>query len=184
MLSCVKNYQACKEIPILARLLGMMIPKSIHEKRKHHLAHSSERVDNRLAMKTDRPDIWTHILRHTNSEQSKKGLSLHQMYSNASTFMIAGTETTATQLSGLTYLLLKNPDMMKQLTSDIREAFPSRDKINMQSLAQLEFLNCCLEEGLRYYPPVVIGMPRITPEPGATVCGQFVPAGVCAISDD
>jgi cytochrome P450 len=155
-----------------------MIPKSVHEKRKQHLAHSSERVNTRLAMKTDRPDIWTYILRRTESEKNEKGLSLEQMYSNASTFMIAGTETTATQLSGLTYQLLKNPKVMEKLTVEIRVAFPSRGEITMQSLAQLEYLNACLEEGLRFYPPVAVGLPRITPKPGAIVCGQFVPAGV------
>lgn len=156
----------------------MMIPNSVHERRKQHLAHSSERVNTRLAMKTGRPDIWTYILRYTESENTEKGMSLEQMYSNASTFMIAGTETTATQLSGLTYQLLKNPKTMEKLTAEIRAAFASREDITMQSLAQLEYLNACLEEGLRFYPPVAVGMPRITPEPGATVCGQFVPAGV------
>ncbi|TID18774.1 cytochrome P450 [Venturia nashicola] len=38
------------------------------------------------------------------------------------------------------------------------------------------YLNACLKEGLRFYPPVAAGQPRITPEPGATVCGQYVPA--------
>ena len=172
----------CTEIPGVARILEMAIPKSVHEKRKQHIAHSRERVDNRLAMKTDRPDIWTYILRHTESDENKKGLSLHQMYSNASTFMIAGTETTATQLSGLTYQLLKNPEAMKKLTAEVRGAFRSRNDIQMQPLAQLKYLNACLEEGLRMYPPVPVGMPRITPAPGATVCGYFVAGGVSTIT--
>lgn len=35
----------------------------------------------------------------------------------------------------------------------------------------------CLKEGLRYYPPVAGEMPRIVPEGGAHIAGQFVPAG-------
>jgi cytochrome P450 len=155
-----------------------MIPKSVQERRKQHLTHSSERVDLRLAMKTDRPDIWTYILRHPETENPEKALSLEQMYSNASTFMIAGTETTATQLAGLTYLLLKHPKEMQKLTTELRSMFPSRGDITMQALAKLEYLNSCLEEGLRYYPPVAVGTPRMAPSQGAVVCGQFVPPGV------
>lgn len=159
----------------------MMIPKSVHEKRKQHKAFSSDRVNTRLAMKTDRPDIWSYILQHTDSNKELKGLSLEQMYSNSSTFMIAGTETTATQLAGLSYQLLINPKIMERLTHEIRNAFGRREAITMQSLAQLEYLSACLEEGLRFYPPVPVGTPRVTPDPGATVCGHFVPAGVCTI---
>jgi cytochrome P450 len=171
---------ACKEIPILARLLGLAIPKSVHEKRKQHLQHSSERVDKRLAMETTRPDIWTYVLRNTNKDED--GMTLNQMYSCASTFMIAGTETTATQLSGLTYLLLKNPETMKKLTAEIRGAFSSQSDIQMQTLAQLDYLNAALEEGLRFYPPVPVAMPRIVPASGAVVCDHFVPAGVSFLS--
>lgn len=158
-----------------------MIPKSVHEKREQHRAFSSDRVNTRLAMPTDRPDIWSYIIRHKDSNKELKGLSLEQMYSNSSTFMLAGTETTATQLAGLTYQLLKNSKIMERLTHEIRNAFGQREAITMQSLAQLEYLNACLEEGLRFYPPVPVGTSRVTPDPGATVCGHFVPAGVCTI---
>jgi cytochrome P450 len=130
-------------------------------------------------MQTDRPDIWTYVLRHTDKDE--EGLSLNQMYSCASTFMIAGTETTATQLSGLVYLLLKNPDNMEKLTAEIRGAFSMQEDIQMQPLAQLEYLNAVLEEGLRSYPPVPVAMPRIVPAQGAVICGQFVPAGVSSV---
>lgn len=158
-----------------------MIPNSVREKRKQHMAFSSDRVNTRLAIETDRPDIWSYILRHAKSNKEVKGLSLEQMYSNSSSFMIAGTETTATQLAGLTFLLLKNLRIMEKLTNEIRSAFDQQGAITMQSLAQMEYLNACIEEGLRLYPPVPVGTSRITPEPGATVCGQFVPAGVFII---
>jgi cytochrome P450 len=129
-------------------------------------------------MQTERPDIWTYVLRNTDSKNGKERLSLDQMYSCASTFMMAGTETTATQLSGLTYLLLKNPEPMRKLKTEIRAAFSSQADIQMQPLAQLDYLNACLEEGLRFYPPVPIGTPRLTPARGSIVCGEFLPGGV------
>ncbi|KAK5019787.1 hypothetical protein LTR16_012675, partial [Cryomyces antarcticus] len=84
-----------------------LLPKSLGEKRIQHFKYSTDRVDRRLATPTDRPDIWTLVL--NNQEKEGKGLSVKEMHSNASLFMVAGTETTATLLSGLTYYLLKNP---------------------------------------------------------------------------
>lgn len=96
--------------------------------------------------------------------------------------MLAGTETTATELSGLTYLLLKNPVQLERLTKEVRSAFSSMDDMTMTKLSQLEFLSACLEEGLRMYPPVPIGLARTAPAGGATVCGHWVAGGVSAVS--
>ncbi|OCK88101.1 cytochrome P450 [Cenococcum geophilum 1.58] len=165
-------------MPFVKSILNKMIPKSVLEKRKLHMSHTIDRVNKRLAVKTDRPDIWTYVLRHSDSDSAaQKGLSGLEMYSNAATFMVAGTETTATQLGGVTYQLLKKPEAMARLVAEVREAFPTKEDITMVALARLEFLNACLEEGLRIYPPVPLGLPRITPTQGAVVCGKEVPGG-------
>jgi len=175
----VVAHQIASGIPGLEPLLQKAIPKSFLEKKQTHLEFSSRRVDKRLAMKTERPDIWTYVLRFSNSEENKdRGLSLNEMYSNASTFMLAGTETTATLLSGLTYLLLKHPQRMERLVAELRNSFPTREAITLEKLVGLEYLNACIEEALRIYPPVPTGLPRITPANGAEICGRYVPAGV------
>lgn len=174
--------QSVRAIPSLEALLLKFMPKSVEEKRTKHMEFASERVDKRLQMKTDRPDIWTHVLRFSNSAENKdRGLSMNEMYSNASSFMLAGTETTATLLSGLTYLLLKHPNYMKHLVAEIRETFPTRESITMQKLASLEFLNACIDEALRLYPPLPIGMPRIVPAQGAVICDEEIPGGVSSV---
>jgi cytochrome P450 len=175
--------QVFRTLPFIETILNKTIPKSVVEKRRLHMSNSVDRVNKRLAVKTDRPDIWTYILRYSDSDSAaQKGLSGPEMHSNAATFMLAGTETTATQLSGVTYQLLKKPEVMARLVAEVREAFPTKDDITMPALARLEFLNACLEEGLRIYPPVPIGLPRITPMQGGVVCGKEVPGGVSASS--
>jgi cytochrome P450 len=164
----------------LDRLLMMCLPRKAMEQRKVHMKHSTDRVDKRLATKTDRPDIWTYVLRHSEDEEHKgKGLLPLEMYSNATTFMLAGTETTATELSGLTYYLLKHPEKMARLVKEIRTAFISLDDMHMNELAKLPYLNACLEEGLRIYPPVPGLLPRTVLPEGAEVGGRWVPGGVC-----
>lgn len=96
-------------------------------------------------------------------------------------FMLAGTETTATLLSGLTFILLKHPERLRRLTDEVRSSFPSEGGMDMSSLSRLEYLGACIEEGLRLYPPVTVGLPRTVPSGGATVCGHWVPGGVSFI---
>ncbi|EOD51467.1 putative cytochrome p450 protein [Neofusicoccum parvum UCRNP2] len=150
------------------------IPQTLVEKRKTHARYAEQRVDARLAKQTDRPDIWTFVLRHNDDG---KGLGLGEMHADGSTIMLAGTETTATLLSGLTFHLLQNPAKLAKLAAEVRHAFASPADMNMVSLGQLSYLHQCLEEGLRMYPPVPVGLPRIVPPEGRVICGHSVPGG-------
>lgn len=174
-LKIISVSKLCRAWPGLNKLLLSMVPKDTKEKMKQHLAFSVESIDKRMARKTERPDIWTFVTRHGEKEG---GLQPTELYSNGTLFMLAGTETTATELSGLTYLLLKNPEKMRRLTSELRASFSSFADMTMTNLSQLEYLSACIEEGLRYYPPVPVGPPRTTPQGGAFVCGRWVPGGV------
>jgi cytochrome P450 len=87
---------------------------------------------------------------------------------------IAASETTATFLSGVTYYLLKNQTAMQKLKAEIRNGFSSSE-INAETTARLYYLHAVIEEGLRIFPPVSFGPPRISP--GAEVNGVYVPPG-------
>jgi cytochrome P450 len=167
--------KVAREWPGLTRLLQTMVPKDIKEMRKQHLAFSADMIDKRMARKTERPDIWTFVTRYGEEEG---GLNPNELHSNGALFMLAGTETTATELSGLTYLLMKNPDKLRRLTDELRASFASFDDMTMTNLSQLEYLGACIEEGLRLYPPFPVGPARVTPKGGASVCGRWVPGGV------
>jgi cytochrome P450 len=131
-------------------------------------------VTKRLETKVERPDIWGIVLKQ---QEQGRGISLKEMHSNAALFMGAGTETTATELSGLLYYLLKNPSKMANLIQEVRGSFHNGDEITMDRIAQFEYLHACLEEGLRLYPPVPIGLPRIIPPAGVTIADSLVPGG-------
>jgi cytochrome P450 len=158
-------------MPVVSTLVNLILGRLIDRARQDHFKYSCDRVNRRLAKQTDRPDIWTLVLR----QEDHNALSLDEMHSNADLFMIAGTETTATHLSGLIYHLLKNPDKMKKLQEEIRGAFAKPDDITMSRLAQLKYMQACVEEGFRIYPPQPTGLPRLTPPGGNAICGQWVP---------
>jgi averantin hydroxylase len=100
------------------------------------------------------------------------------MVSNASLLILAGSETTATLLSGATHLLLKHPAVMAKLVTEIRTAFKSGGEIDLFTVGKLEYLLAVLDETMRLYPPVASQPNRITPRGGETVCGKYVAQGV------
>ncbi|KAH7402582.1 cytochrome P450 46A1 [Pyrenochaeta sp. MPI-SDFR-AT-0127] len=171
-INCIRNYY-----PLAAALLNALLDKLFAKTEQESFSHSSSRVTKRLekGRASEGVDIWNLVL--SQEEKGKEGLSRGHMDANASLFMIAGTETTATLLSGLTYLLLKNPEKMTKLKEEIRSTFASSDDISMEALAKLPYVNACIKEGLRRYPPVAVGLPRLTPANGSTICGEFIPPG-------
>lgn len=98
--------------------------------------------------------------------------------SHVSLLIVAGSETTATLLSGCTYLLLNNPGAMEKLTREVRSTFKAESEINITTAGQLNYMLACLDEALRYYPPVPIGNPRVVPKGGKVLCGNYVPEDV------
>jgi cytochrome P450 len=100
------------------------------------------------------------------------------MLSNSATLIQAGSETTATLLSGTLFLLLQNPDKMQKLVEELRGSFTSDKEMTIENTAHLTYLAAVLEEGLRLYSPAVPGFPRQVPSGGATIDGVYVPAGI------
>ncbi|EFX04804.1 cytochrome p450 monooxygenase [Grosmannia clavigera kw1407] len=145
------------------------------EGRKKSLEMSIIRVQKRKALGVERPDFLDGLIKPGKNE--KQVLDIPHLASNASTLVLAGSETTATLLSGVTYLLLKNPKTLERLTAEVRSTFSSESEINFVSANGLSYMLACLNEALRCYPPVPFGMPRIVPKGGATIAGNFVSAG-------
>lgn len=108
----------------------------------------------------------------------KAFLDMARIQANAATLVVGGSETTAALLSGVTHLLLKNPEAMKKLTDEVRSSFQSEDEITLTSVSKLGYMFACLDEALRRYPPAPFGMPRVVPKGGAVIAGQAVPENV------
>ena len=114
------------------------------------------------------------ILRHND----EKGMTRKEILQAASALVIAGSETTATLLSGSTFYLLKNPDCLRRVTDEVRGAFASADDIKLSTVEKLPYLCAVLEESLRIYPPVPAVFLRRTKPDGLVVDGKFVPGNV------
>lgn len=133
-------------------------------------------VDKRIESGNERPDFFHHILK--NNKDGERAMTRDEMDSSANSFLAAGSETTATTLSGCTYLLLKHPECYAKAVQEVRSRFTSADQITMDEVHKLDYMIACLSETLRVYPPIPTGFPRIVPPGGDRISGIYFPEGV------
>ena len=173
--------------PPINFLLMKCIPKSLLEKQKRHYSQVADKVQRRLNWEVERPDIMSYVINHNNehgilmedkSSSSEQGMTLGEVESNFIDLTTAGSETTATALSGTFNYLISNPDKLAILVEEVRNNFATEDDMTFDALSNLPYLNAVLNEGLRLCPPVPSMVPRVVPKGGDTVCGMWLPGGV------
>ncbi|KAH6985234.1 putative cytochrome P450 [Ilyonectria destructans] len=167
-----------RRFPLVSKILELyVIPKEIVLARRNHYLYSAQRVKDRLDMKTDRKDFMSYLL---DAEDEDGLINQDFLTVSASTFVVAGSETTATALAGITYWLLKTPTAWEKLFAELQGRFDSYGDIRPDVIQDIPYLNACIEEGMRLFPPSPQALPRVSP--GATVSDVYVPAGTVVSS--
>ncbi|KAK1963578.1 averantin oxidoreductase [Colletotrichum sublineola] len=168
-------YQVIGRLHSLIRLaaLFVMTPKKVSLEVKVLWQLENEKVKHRLKVQTAVPDFMDKLISAYNSGK----MTFEQLQGNSRVLTLAGSETTATLLSGLTFLLLKNPRVLAKLTTEIRTTFAHPSDITFVAVGNCKYLLACIEEALRVYPPAPSPHTRIVPAGGATVDGEFLPEG-------
>ena len=105
-------------------------------------------------------------------------MGFNELLENANVLLIAGSETTATLLSGCLFLLGSNPDKLAKVVDEVRTEFTKEEEITLNSVSHLPYMLAVLNESLRCYPPVGGCLPRVVPKGGGYINGKFVPQGV------
>jgi cytochrome P450 len=85
----------------------------------------------------NRPDFLDGLIRN----QEALGLDVGRLTINASVLILAGSETTATLLSGVTYYLATHDDILQKVQNEVRSAFKSDDEITLTSVGNLSFVS-------------------------------------------
>ena len=169
---------AFKSITPSFSILQFLLSTSIIQKELDKFHILLKRVRNRQAQEPSHADFIAFINKHNNG---KERITDAEILSNASLFVAAGTETVATLLPAVTYLLVKNPRVMDKLSKQLRIAFPNEELITVQGVSHIHYLTACIQEALRLLPPVPEGLPRVVPPEGEMICGRWVPGGVLFI---
>lgn len=171
----------------LDRIARLCTPPTLMQAVREFYDLSSKKIEQRMTLGKDRGDFLDHILKYDLiSNESKengdlKGLRLEELKNTASDIAIAGSETTATVLSGLLFYLLMNPTVYEKVTKEVR-TLDSDENITVTSTDKLVYFNAVLTEALRIFVPSPIPAARTIPAPGQAVGGHFMPGGtrVCA----
>lgn len=151
----------------------MFLGKTIQQRRKSLIRMGKDVVHKRRndPSKRGRADFIESML------TSKEAISDKELEANAHILFLAGSETTATLLTGVLYWMLKTPETMIKARDEVRASFRNEEEITFQSAsAKLPYMLACLEEGLRVYSPVPGIMQRTVPT-DTTVGGHPVPKG-------
>lgn len=148
-----------------------------NEKSKHmrnsYVSRARNMAAQRLARGADvsRFDFFTPLVGEKSPDATVGFLA-----AQGSTLVAAGTETTATFLTGLTFYLLKNPEKLARMQAEVRARFGTSAEITEESTRGSPYLCAVVEEGLRIFNPAAFGLPRVSP--GTHVQGHWVPEGV------
>lgn len=160
----------------LTPLKKYLVPPDVRKRRIAQQKMAKEKADYRRSLDDGRHDLISGFL------LPDSGVTLQEYNATVQTLIIAGSETTATLMSGLTYYVLRDAERAAKLKAEIRDAFSNADEIDYTSVNKLPYLLACLDEALRIYPPVPDTFPRNTGSSAETICGKVVPPWVSIIT--
>ncbi|KAI0851917.1 cytochrome P450 monooxygenase [Daldinia vernicosa] len=194
---CLKNsnyhtwvamiFEQFKEIQVLSQLrraypslnaaINSILQTFAAKKIREHNELVEINVKKRLALQSERPDFMDAMT--APGPDGKQKLSLEEVQDNVNLLLIAGSETTATTLCGITSLLCANPQVLAKLRDEVLSAFSTEAEITLLSVQRLKYMTAVIDESLRIYPAVPTAVPRIIHE-SSIICGAYLPQGTLA----
>lgn len=163
---CVKYW------PMLKPIARFLVPAEVRRRRAAQRKMAKDKAAYRKSIDDGRQDLISGYL------LPESGVTDLEYQSTVETLIIAGSETTATLMSGFTYYILRDAARLAKLNAEIRETFSSIEEIDFTSVNQLPYLLACLNEALRVYSPVADTFPRNTGAKEEIICGNVVPPWV------
>ncbi|KAL9086199.1 MAG: hypothetical protein Q9165_007264 [Trypethelium subeluteriae] len=122
-------------------------------------------------------DIFA-FLQQCRDPDTGKELSNTELSTETATFVVAGSDTTATTLAAVTHYLTDSPACYDRVCEEVRTAFETSSEICLgPQLNSCKFLRACIDEALRLSPPGGSAPWREVDRGGATIDGEFFPEG-------
>ena len=173
-LKAVALISVATRFTLLERMLRLYISRtSLVKDSIEHGRLSREKVERRLKAGNERPDFMYYVLRH-NSE--KGGMTDAEIHRNASVFINAGSQTTATFLCGATWFMVQQPQCVKRIREEMRDVTAGQSNgLGLREMGELKYFHAFIQESHRMYPGSLAGLPRSAAAEGDTAGGTWVP---------
>ncbi|KAH8807512.1 cytochrome P450 [Xylogone sp. PMI_703] len=164
----IAKVQALQALGLLSAAITIMKTFKVGDKaRRMHNDLTSTKTKQRVEMGVGRDDFLDGLI--------KSGMGFEELQLNAGLLIIAGSETTATLLTGAVFLLTTHPEVLEKLALEVRSQFRDEFEITLTSVNRLNYMLAVINESFRCYPAVASGAQRIVPSGGAEVAGHTIP---------
>ncbi|SOV03041.1 probable Benzoate 4-monooxygenase cytochrome P450 [Ustilago sp. UG-2017a] len=134
------------------------------------------RVNDRLQNGSEREDLLAKL--QSAKDDRGEPMGKMELTAEALTQLIAGSDTTSNTACAILSHLCTHPDKMRKLQAELDRELKHAEEVPLHSdVQELPYLQAVLSESLRFHSTSAIGLPRVIPRGGATVCGGHFPAG-------
>ncbi|KAG7151351.1 Pisatin demethylase like protein [Verticillium longisporum] len=104
--------------------------------------------------------------------------TMYHVLAGCASNIVAGSDTTATSLSGILYHLLKAPGTFARLRAEADQVSGQARHISWAQTQKMTYLQAVIKEALRLHTAVALPMERVVPTGGVEIEGHFFPEGV------
>ncbi len=101
-------------------------------------------------------------------------MTFEEITANATSLIVAGSDTTANTLTYLTWEVCRNPEVKQQL---LQELYRLPEDYNEGHLRELPYLGHVIDETLRVHSIAPAMLPRVVPPEGANIGGYWLDSG-------
>ncbi|KAM0328843.1 hypothetical protein ACHAQA_005259 [Verticillium albo-atrum] len=109
--------------------------------------------------------------------QDPTRFTMYHVLAGCASNIVAGSDTTATSLSGILYHLLRTPTALERLRAEINHAVDGSSRVSWADSQKMPYLQAVIKEALRLHTAVALSMERVVPKGGVEIDGAFFPQG-------
>lgn len=145
------------------------------------LAEIEQKKDSKMDTSADRADLLAMFLRAQRDDESGF-FDDTKILVMATSIAFAGSDTAAITLSAIFYHLLRNPNTLQALKTEIATATESgviseSDIVSWSDAQKLPYLDAVIKETFRVHPAISLNLERVTPPEGIEIAGKYIPGG-------
>ena len=133
----------------------------------------------RSTVSSDNLPTMFDIALNPDAHKGRPTLTVDELSADTLLLLLAGTDTTSLTLTIATYRVLRDPNILRKLQAELREAMPRKDmQLEYAEMEKLPYLRAVVRETLRTSTVAPGRLPRVVPAEGALFCGQRISPGV------
>jgi cytochrome P450 len=132
--------------------------------------------------KVQQHDVMSQLFAIMRTRGTQLGFTHREITPESWTGIIAGADSTATNMRAVFYYLMKHPHTLSNAVSEVLHADQSA-KLSTpvqyaETMSHLPYTCACIKEATRLFPSFAVRLRRVAPARGLEICdGYHIPAG-------